>query len=966
MIFFADNSGTIIKSLPSPVYQGAANANDIYLIAPFMTNMSCALAFRLPNTQWTQPHMMTQLRELEGVIEKKTGKTYSGWSYRMPNEVTEQYGTVTVQFFFYAPTADGKVTAIPATASASFEVGRGVVAELPDTPTQTIYEEILAALSQLQSDLENGYWAARAIYQWSSAFTYGAEEITFSPVGEFGSFVKSVVDDNTAVPYNEDGTVNSAYWEEVVNFDHISEDYFNDLKDLVSQAQGYRDEAEQIVEQGKADIQGILTDGVNEINQIINDADTTFNQYLDRAEDAADRAEDAAQDIAQYVDRAIRFVETLPETGEEGYLYATVSDGAGNLFTLWAWQDGKWVNLGEANLVVPFSKIYAITLYPASWSANKQTVTIDGLSPQDDAAMISYPGFAADLVKSGVLLSAVVENGLEFSCTSAPSKAVMLYVIVTKEQEVPTANGYYTDVQVDALLADKQDVVDDTLTTTAKTVPAAINENKAAIDGLREEIVDSAHFQGFATDPEAVRAIEADANDYCYCISTGTIWTYGDNGWEDSGKPYPSDAVPKSTTVPLMDGTAAVGSSNTYAAGDHVHPTDTSRASAAALQTETANRTQQDAALDTKITQEATARQTADNAINANLTAEVTAREQAVTALEGDIAAETAAREAADTDIQGDLSAEITARQDADAALGTRIDNIEGGTVEVAKATEADHAASADTATSATSAQTAQTAASATTAGTADKVAHALTVGSKVFDGSAAVTVTKEDLGVGDVYTPAGSMAFANLPTPSADTLGNVYNVTDAFTTDSRFLEGADKAYPAGTNVGVVQSGSSYYFDVLGGFVDTSNFATKTGSFPQMTVGTAGYADAAATADTAGYAQTAKSDAAGNDIQTTYATKSELAASGNASFYEAPISIPTSAWSANTVTLTADDSANLSKVLPSSFICFWVAAASAAAKLKARVKVSAYAAGSVTLQCASVPTATIAGVITIQ
>lgn len=731
------------------------------------------------------------------------------------------------------------------------------------------------------------------------------------------------------------------------------------------QAASSVEEAEQIVEQGKADIQGILTDGVNEINQIIDDADTTFNQYLDRAEDAADRAEDAAQDIAQYVDRAIRFVEELPEAGEEGYLYATVSDGAGNLFTLWAWQDGKWVNLGEANLVVPFSKIYAITLYPASWSANKQTVTIEGLSPQDDAAMISYPGFAADLVKSGVLLSAIVENGLEFTCTSVPSKAVMLYVIVTKMQEVPTANGYYTDAQVDALLADKQDVVDDTLETTAKTVPAAINENKAAIDGLRNDFINADHNKGFAQTAADVEKISADLNDFCYCVETGTIWIYGENGWYDTKKPYPSDATPLSNNTPQPIGSkASPGVSSEAARADHIHD-NPNGATKAELQTETANRTQQDAALDTKITQEATARQTADNAINANLAAEVTAREQAVGALQEALTAETTAREQAVTQLESGLADETAARQSADAALGTRIDNIEGGTVEVAKATEADHAASADTAASATSAQTAQTAASATTAGTADKVAHALTVGSKVFDGSAAVTVTKEDLGVGDVYTPAGSMAFANLPTPSADTLGNVYNVTDAFTTDDRFLEGADKAYPAGTNVGIVENGG-YFYDVLGGFVDTSNFATKNGSFPQMTVGTAGYADAAATADTAGYAQTAKSDAAGNDIQTVYATKAELSQAGNASFYEAAISIPASAWSANTVTLTAEDSPNLSKVLPSSFICFWVAAASAAAKLKARVKVSAYAAGSVTLQCASVPTATIAGVITIQ
>ena len=36
-------------------------------------------------------------------------------------------------------------------------------------------------------------------------------------------------------------------------------------------------------------------------------------------------------------------------------------------------------------------------------------------------------------------------------------------------------------------------------------------------------------------------------------------------------------SVPKTTTTPKMDGTAAVGTENAYAAGDHVHPTDTSR-----------------------------------------------------------------------------------------------------------------------------------------------------------------------------------------------------------------------------------------------------------------------------------------------------------------------------------------------------------------------------------------------------
>lgn len=88
-------------------------------------------------------------------------------------------------------------------------------------------------------------------------------------------------------------------------------------------------------------------------------------------------------------------------------------------------------------------------------------------------------------------------------------------------------------------------------------------------------------------------------------------------------------------------------------------------------------------------------------------------------------------------------------------------------------------------------------------------------------------TKTQIDATISSVYKPAGSVAFASLPTLSASVLGNVYNVTDAFTTTSDFVEGAGKSYPAGTNVVVVDAGSNTYkFDVLSGFVDLSNYAT--------------------------------------------------------------------------------------------------------------------------------------------
>ena len=54
------------------------------------------------------------------------------------------------------------------------------------------------------------------------------------------------------------------------------------------------------------------------------------------------------------------------------------------------------------------------------------------------------------------------------------------------------------------------------------------------------------------------------------------IWSVSTSAWVDAGTlSSPSPSV----TVPLMDGTAAIGSLTTYAKGDHRHPTDTSRAS---------------------------------------------------------------------------------------------------------------------------------------------------------------------------------------------------------------------------------------------------------------------------------------------------------------------------------------------------------------------------------------------------
>lgn len=95
---------------------------------------------------------------------------------------------------------------------------------------------------------------------------------------------------------------------------------------------------------------------------------------------------------------------------------------------------------------------------------------------------------------------------------------------------------------------------------------------------------------------------------------------------------------------------------------------------------------------------------------------------------------------------------------------------------------------------------------------------------------------------VSSIYKPAGSVAYAELPEPAEQVLGCVYNVTDAFTTDERFVDGAEKEYSSGTNVVVVKSGEEYKFDVLSGVVDLSDYAT-TEALNQGIQNAKGYAD---------------------------------------------------------------------------------------------------------------------------
>ena len=290
----------------------------------------------------------------------------------------------------------------------------------------------------------------------------------------------------------------------------------------------------------------------------------------------------------------------------------------------------------------------------------------------------------------------------------------------------------------------------------------------------------------------------------------------------------------------------------------------------------------------------------------------------------------------------------------------------------------------------ATNAENAESANTATTATTANHVQNALTFGNKSYNGSTAQEITAADLGLSSALKPQGSIAFANLPAPSASNLGYIWNVTDSFTTDARFLEGAGVSYPAGTNVAVVQNGNSYAFDVYGSFVDLSNYAQINGNYPNMTVGNATNASqlggvaassyarttgtysgmtvgnatnaqSANTADTADKVANALTIIQG-DTTTTYdgsAARSVTIATGGVD--RTTVTISTSAWSNNSVTLTAASYPVLENVTPTSDIQFICDNASAASFINNGVDLTGQGSGSITFTCESTPAASISG-----
>lgn len=513
MIHFVDNKGTIIKTIESPVYQGSAESNNIILIAPFAANLQFTVAFFLPNGEITPRYAMTQGGTLNGVEYAPTNGAMAIWTFSMPNNITQYFGTVYAQFYAYG--TNGQITASSRT---SFVVSKGVPEELPDTPSQTIYNQILTALSQINTALNSGSYAARAIYWWINTYTYGMNEITFYPIGTYGAFVRSTVTGNIGnQPYSNDGVLDSAHWQELVNFNKIYA-------------------AEQ-----------------NAVESAQNAAQSEAN-----AAASAQAAAQSASSAAQSAQSAAQSASSAAESAQNAAESASKAEGI--------FQNATMKNEAET--------------IRAPWDFDTQNGPIDFFFENKDSSCVTIDGFSV----------AISYNNGDYIRTTQYQDDRIVYQAnetTTYTIEFPEKSG---------TLALTSDVAAE-----SSARESADNALQSDINGIQQQLSETQHFRGYYETTAQVQSISnPHSGDYAWNAQTGTVWNYS-TAWADSGVAIPDQTVPKSVTTPLMDGTAELGNTNTYADGAHRHPTDTTRASAAALNSEIGARSAADSNLQSQI-----------------------------------------------------------------------------------------------------------------------------------------------------------------------------------------------------------------------------------------------------------------------------------------------------------------------------------------------------------------------------
>lgn len=413
MIFYANGDGKIVNAVSERVFQGAAGAYRLGLVSPFAESDTVTAVFTLPAGKTCAPVLLRTDFSLYGISDTE-GNPFVVRSALLPAPVLQNYGKVTIQFIVRYNGAEGSEAF--ALEPCIFTVERGVREDIPQEPSDRVYERLLSALAGLNSNVLEGRYGARSLMAWSEDRRYGAGELVFAFLSEGRTCImKSLVSENAEPPFIE-GACNGDYWEEIFNFNALLKAHTASLEQVKASAQIFAAEAKN----------------------------------------SANLAAAYAEKLAAFAGMRVEAVEKLPERGREGTLYLLISCAEEGLFALYTYAEGAWLNRGGVNLNLAGTRACSLQLKKEDWEDNRQVYSPEHAETSEIAV---YPedSSAAEYLACGI--SAKEENGaVVFTAVNAPQTDLGV-TLVFSPINGDFYGGYYTKAETDKALSGKQNAL---------------------------------------------------------------------------------------------------------------------------------------------------------------------------------------------------------------------------------------------------------------------------------------------------------------------------------------------------------------------------------------------------------------------------------------------------------------------------------------------------------------------------
>lgn len=125
---------------------------------------------------------------------------------------------------------------------------------------------------------------------------------------------------------------------------------------------------------------------------------------------------------ADNLNEIIQYLGETTEDYTQGYFYKCVSD-SGNPAT-YSWTQINIQPTGSG------SSSTTVTLAVNDWSSNTQTVSATGVTASNNVIVAAAPSSQTDYTSAGILCTAQGAGTLTFTCTTVPSSAITVNVLI--------------------------------------------------------------------------------------------------------------------------------------------------------------------------------------------------------------------------------------------------------------------------------------------------------------------------------------------------------------------------------------------------------------------------------------------------------------------------------------------------------------------------------------------------------